>query len=120
MATIVQHRDTKVVYALIGTGYGAYKATRPSLLGGSLLPYEESGEIPVAAVCDKTGVIKWFYTDELEVLEIDGIKVEDLLSLYGESDEENLATEQCICPACQYKIPVDCQECPSCGLFFPE
>ncbi|NLL00350.1 MAG: zinc ribbon domain-containing protein [Clostridiales bacterium] len=120
MAIIVRHRDSKKVYALIGTGFGAFKSTRPSLLGGSLLPHEESGEIPVAAVSDRTGVIKWFYTDELEILEVDGVKIEDLLRTFGENEEDNLGSEQCICPACQSKIPSKCNVCPSCGLFFPE
>ncbi|MDA8227987.1 MAG: hypothetical protein M0T74_09895 [Desulfitobacterium hafniense] len=50
MAIIVRHKENGKVFALIGTGYGAYKATRPSLLGGSLFPHEEEGENPVAVV----------------------------------------------------------------------
>lgn len=83
MAIIVRHRNTEEVYALIGTGYGAYKATRPSFLGGNLFPHEEEGEIPVAAVSNVAGDIEWFYTKDLQVIEIDGINVEELLAPYG-------------------------------------
>ncbi len=41
MATIVQHLDTYDKYILLGAGFGAYKATRPSFFGGNLFPNEE-------------------------------------------------------------------------------
>ena len=119
MAIIVRHRETNEVYALIGTGYGAYKAARPSFFGGNLFPHEEEGEIPVAAVSNENGDIQWFYTEDLQVIEIDGIKLKELLAPYvgPQNVEESV---QSICPACQSKLSPDCQECPSCGLVFPE
>ncbi len=80
MATIVLHKETGKRYVLIGTGLGAFKSTRPSFFGGNLFPNEEEGEIPVAAVSDENGEIIWIYTNELEVLEIDGKTIKELLS----------------------------------------
>ncbi|MBD2843625.1 hypothetical protein IDH44_00355 [Paenibacillus sp. IB182496] len=55
MSVIVLHKSTNQRYILLGTGFGAYKAQRPSFLGGNLFPHEEADEIPVAAVCDTRG-----------------------------------------------------------------
>jgi len=77
MATIVLHKETGKKYVLIGTGLGAFKATRPSFFGGNLFPNEEEGEIPVTALSDENGKITWIYTSELEVLEVDGKKIKE-------------------------------------------
>jgi hypothetical protein len=117
MATIVQHKNTSAHYVLIGTGFGAYKSQRPSFVGGNLFPHEEAGEIPVAAVCNNEGIIQWFYTDELTVIEIDGKPAREWLGNYSSSssgEAEGVELEQC--PACQTRVRVDEEECPSCGL----
>lgn len=61
MAITARHRKSNKVYVLIGTGYGAYKATTPSFLGDNLFPHDEEGEIPVATVTDEKGEIQRFY-----------------------------------------------------------
>ncbi|MCG8501252.1 MAG: hypothetical protein MJB12_12685 [Firmicutes bacterium] len=78
MAIKVKHRSTGKIYILLGTGLGAYKATRPGLFFGNLLPEEESGTLERAAVCDESGNIGWCPTTELCVYEIDGKKIEEL------------------------------------------
>lgn len=78
MATIVLHYKSGKRFILLGTGFGAYKSSRPSFLGGSLFPREEEGKLPMAAVCDRSGLIEWFYTDELVVEEVDGQKVAEM------------------------------------------
>lgn len=121
MAIIVKHLETQQYFALIGTGYGAYKATRPSLFGGSLIPHEEEGEIPVAAVCDKKGNIQWFYTKDLKVMEIDGVKTEEILAPFKEETDEEVADFSLLsCPACNSDLSVEDAECPSCGLVFQD
>jgi hypothetical protein len=118
VATIVLHKPSGEYYVLIGTGFGAYKSQRPSLVGGNLLPHEDSGEIPVAAVCNQAGVISWFYTEELTVVEIDGKPTDEWLAGLSVTSVSEAAeaqdTEQC--PACLTKVRVDEEECPSCGL----
>lgn len=79
MATLVKNKKNGRVYILIGTGYGAYMATRPSLLGGNLFPREDKGQYALAAICNEKGDINWVYTDDLKVIEVDGVKIEDVL-----------------------------------------
>lgn len=78
MATIVKLKATDTKFILIGTGYGAYKATRPSFFGGNLVPHEDEGTIQVAAVTNETGNIYWIPTEKLEVVEIDGVGIVEI------------------------------------------
>ena len=39
MATIMEHRESGNRYILLGTGYGAYKSSRPSRVFGNLIPH---------------------------------------------------------------------------------
>ena len=72
MATIVMHKASGTKYVLLGTGFGAFKASRPSVFFGNLLPDEESGELTMVAVCDSKGNIGWIHSEELIVVEVDG------------------------------------------------
>lgn len=78
MATIVEHQKSGNRYILVGTGFGIYKSTR-SGSGLSLTAVEEENHFHLVAVCDRKGEIKWFYSDDLIVLEIDGERPADLL-----------------------------------------
>lgn len=78
MATIVLHQKSGKRLILLGTGYGAFKSSRPSFFGGNLFPNEEEGQMALASVCDRNGRIEWVYSDELVVVEIDGEKVENI------------------------------------------
>lgn len=79
MAIIVLHKPTQSQYVLLGTGYGAYKASRPSFFGGNLFPHEDEGSVAVVAVCDEEGTIIWFSPEELQVVEVDGRSMASLL-----------------------------------------
>ncbi|SCW51414.1 hypothetical protein SAMN04487970_1011124 [Paenibacillus tianmuensis] len=126
MATIVWHKPSGRKYLFLGPGFGAYKAQRAGVLGGDWFPHEESGEIMVAAVCDGNGIIRWFPSEELQVLEIDGKPVSswfesladpDVLLTLDKDDAcraEAGAVEQC--PACLTRVRAEERECPSCGL----
>ena len=72
MAVIVKHRETGERYVLVGTGFGAYKATKPNWFFGNLMADEQSGELSVVAVCNAEGGIGWFQSNELLVVSIDG------------------------------------------------
>lgn len=85
MATIVVHKDTGKYYALVGTGYSFFKDSRPSFLGGALFPHEEEGELMCAAISDEQGEISWVQTNELEVIEIDGVRIGEILKPYHNS-----------------------------------
>ena len=83
MATIVRYKRDGKKYILLGTGFGAYKATRPGVFFGNLLPNEEQGQITMVAVCDIDGNIRWTHSDELTVVEVDGDSPSALLSEGG-------------------------------------
>lgn len=76
MAAIVIHRGSGERYVLLGTGFGAYKSSRASVFGGNLFPHEEEGIMMMAAACDSSGTIFWFKTEELKVIEVDGMEIE--------------------------------------------
>ncbi|MBP1153814.1 MULTISPECIES: hypothetical protein [unclassified Paenibacillus] len=121
MATIVLHKPSGEKYIFLGTGFGAYKATRASVLGGDLFPHEEAGEIMAAAVCDAQGHIRWFETEELQVLEMDGVSIDRLYEPLAK-EESSLKSEGAAirmdeqCPACLARVRAADRECPSCGL----
>jgi len=119
MAIIVRHKNDGKIYVLIGTGYGVYKSATPSFLGGNLFPNEEKGEIPVAAVTDEKGEIQWFHTDELKVIEIDGVEICEVLAKHKKTEQQNMTgLTKDVCPACAGEISVDDTTCPWCGLVF--
>jgi len=122
MKVIVRQKSTQKNYILLGTGFGAYKAVRPSFFGGNLFPHEEEGTIATVAVCDKTGNITWINSDDLQVIEIDGVDISEIdLPEPNESreghDERKKALNHCeVCPACGTKNNENEQYCISCGL----
>jgi len=79
MAVIVKHIESGEKYILLGTGFGAFKATRPSLFFGNLAPTEEAGQVTMVAVCNSQGQIGWVHSDELEVVEVNGRTPAELL-----------------------------------------
>ena len=79
MAVIVKHIESGEKYTLLGTGFGAFKATRPSLFFGKLAPAEECGQVTMVAVCNTQGQIGWVHSDELQVIQVDGTSPGELL-----------------------------------------
>jgi hypothetical protein len=120
MATIVQHKQTGLRFVLIGSGFGARKAIMPSLFGGSLFPREEGQKIPVAAVSDALGNIMWLFTKDLQVVEVDGVRIADYFkkgqAAFTLKPGAGAQNEEEICPACQFRVSTVTKECPSCGL----
>lgn len=74
MATIVKHTTTRDTFILLGTGFGTFKASRPSVFFGDWLPSEEEGVNSMAAVCNAKGRILWINSEELEVIQVDGVE----------------------------------------------
>ena len=79
MTIIVRHKDDGSEYILLGAGFGAYKALRPSFFLGNLAPHEEAGELPVVLVCSADGLPRWVRSEKLEVLSVDGERPSDIL-----------------------------------------
>jgi len=103
----VRHIKTYEEFYLLGTGFGMYKSSRPSVLWGNLDPYEEEGSVGMLAVCDDYGVIKWFNSKSLRVIEIDGHEIKP---------KETSSTLSC--PACGSIVSETDATCPSCGIGF--
>ncbi|MBP89300.1 MAG: hypothetical protein CMJ64_21730 [Planctomycetaceae bacterium] len=80
MATIVQSKRNGKKYVLLGTGFGAYKSTRPGVFFGNLIPDEQEGQITMVAVCSKDGNGRWTHSDDLTVIEVDGSSPSELLT----------------------------------------
>lgn len=72
MLTIVKQITTDKNFILIGTGFAAYKTSKPSTFIANRVPKADQGEIPMVAVCDESGEITWMKTDEIKIVEIDG------------------------------------------------
>ena len=79
MATKVRHKENGREFLLIGVGFGAYKATRPSLLLGNRVPTEDEAQMEMVAVCDENGTILWAHSDDIEVIDVDGKAPADIL-----------------------------------------
>lgn len=80
MATIVKHLPSNKHYVLIGAGFGAYKSSRPTVFIANHVPKLDEGEITMAAVCDEIGKIKWVNSEEIEIIEVDGVSPNKLLN----------------------------------------
>ena len=83
MATIVTHKESGREYILLGAGYGAYKATRPSFFFGNLAPREEAGEHSLVLICDSTGEVGWVNSEDIKVVRVDGQSPADALRNAG-------------------------------------
>ena len=79
MAIIVEHKEFKQKYILIGTGFGVYKTSRPAVFIANRIPKEDSEEITMVAVCNKDGEIEWFNSEELIIRKIDEISPLEIL-----------------------------------------
>ena len=75
MAVIVENRESGERYVLVGTGFGAYRATKPNWFFGNLMADEQSGELSVVAVCNAGGNIGWFQSESVHGLLGGSVKV---------------------------------------------
>lgn len=78
MATIVKHKDG-AQYIVLGFGYGMFKATRPGLFFGDLIPDERSGENSYLAVCDYQGKIGVVRPADCTVIQVDGKAPDEII-----------------------------------------
>ncbi|GMQ57214.1 hypothetical protein AN1V17_16090 [Vallitalea sediminicola] len=114
MGVIVRDKITHKKYVLLGSGFGVYKAVRPSFFGGNLIPHEEEGTIATIAVCDSKGDIIWINSNNLQVVEVDGVKMEEI-AIYEDENKEELYKYE-LCPGCGTKVDINEKYCPRCGL----
>ena len=83
--TIVRHKTTGGLYALLGAGYGAWATARDDWFG-----QKDGGKDCVVFACDRHGTIGPFRMDEIEVLSVDGVSpkeaIADALERFGDQD----------------------------------
>lgn len=79
MATLVTHQEKGGTYVLLGSGFGAFRTSRPSAFFGSLAPTEGGREMPVVLICDHAGKVGWVNSADIEVVTIDGLTPADIL-----------------------------------------
>ncbi len=72
MATIVQNINDGKNYVLLGSGYGAFRATAPSAFFGNLAPQTNKGELPLVLVTNASGETAWMYSNAIRVISVDG------------------------------------------------
>ena len=83
MAIKVRYKATDRVYLLLGVGYGAFTHSHTGLLG---VPNEEEEHMEMVAVCDAKGSVLWARTADVEVVEVDGHRPQEVLPTYAEPE----------------------------------
>lgn len=73
MLVFVEHKNTQEAFLLLGTGVGIYRSEVYGKFGDSV----KEGVHKMLAVCDKSGKIYWYPSDELTVVTVDGQEVSD-------------------------------------------
>ena len=79
VATIVKHTETGKQLVLIGAGFGAYQSKKPNAFFGDWVADTESGSQEMVCVCNSDGLIGWMYSEEVNVISVDGVPVGDLI-----------------------------------------
>lgn len=86
--TVVRHRISRGLFAVVGTGHARSATATPSFILGDLLPSVSSEERSVVVVCDRHGTLGIFPIDDLEVVLVGGFTpaeaIRDALGRFGE------------------------------------
>ena len=81
--TIVRHKTTRGLYAVVGTGFAAWAHARDSWLSRS-----DGGKDCIVIACDRKGTLGAFKMDELEVMPVAGVTpneaIADALQRFGD------------------------------------
>lgn len=113
MAIVVEHKKTYERFILLGAGLGMFKATRPSIFGGNLIPHEDEGIESIIAVCNNEGNIHFIDKKLLKVVEVDSISLDQLQDCFKVDEKhENMTIYRC--PACNERVSKDDTECCYC------
>ena len=72
MLVFVEHKKTQEAFLLLGTGLGIYRSE-----GHKVFNAVKEGVHKMLAVCDKSGKIYWYPSEELTVVTVDGKAVSD-------------------------------------------
>ncbi len=79
MAIVAKLKSSGIHVIVVGTGYGAFESARPGRILGDLIPSYQSGRLGMVAVATKTGEVAWCPSSEIEIVEIDGVAINEVL-----------------------------------------
>ena len=79
-ATVVQDRQTGSLYVVLGAGFAASAAAKPSFFFGNLVPDKSSQTMSLFALSDADGNIGWLSSGRLAVVLIGGTSPADALA----------------------------------------
>ena len=74
---VVKYKEYREQYALIGAGYGMYKAQGQP--GWGRIANTTQGTTKAVALCNKDGEIIWAKSEDVTVISIDGVLVSERL-----------------------------------------
>lgn len=121
MTILVEHTETKRRYLLLGTGYGLTKTAVPGVVLGSLRPSTTIDSERQCAVATSLGVIIWYSSYYLRVVEVDGQPVGEIENLDARIDAKAIGCREYSCRRCgqtaQEKTPHN--SCIFCGAAVP-
>lgn len=63
-------------YAMLGTGYGMFRAQGPT--GWTGFPKTNEGSEKVVAICSSDGEILWAKSEDVYVVSIDGVAISEV------------------------------------------
>jgi hypothetical protein len=83
MATIVAHRQSGQRFIVIGSGFTAFTEMKPKWFTYRTQPADMTGQMTLIACCGPDGSIGWFWSQELVVVEVDGVSPAQALGAAG-------------------------------------
>ncbi len=75
MSIVVKNTSNEQIYVLLGCGRSEFQSMQPGNFGGSLKPDGRGGMSQMICVCDESGKIHWFDSEEIVVVSVDGLSV---------------------------------------------
>ena len=79
MATILRHLESGRQYILVGTGLGMFRSVKPHWFFGNIGQEKQEGVHPCVAVADASGKLRWFDSEDLELVSVDGLSPAEAL-----------------------------------------
>lgn len=79
MAIFVEHKESGGLYVLISGGFGVYQSAANGTFDIMQL-YEQGTHLKVC-VCDRNGNLGWFNSEDVRVINVNGIDIKELKDL---------------------------------------
>ncbi len=81
--TIIEHREKRKRYILLGGGFGMYQSKKPNFLFGDLLADIDEGHEKLVCASDKEGNIVWLKSSMVRVVSVDEKSPMDVLKYFS-------------------------------------